>query len=210
MNLRDDAIEVTGNGTASGPPDLVLLDLRLQRDADGVADALNQVSAATEAMLGAAREGHGLRTSRTQGLGVNPRFDQTGNPAAGFTAWTQVRLELDGTERVGDLIPALAAASGDAMSIDNLSLGMADPEPLLQRAREAAFGDARSRAEQFATLAGRTLGTVLAVVDSPEIAPGPWGRQAAFAKDTASGMPIEAGEHSVTATVTVRWALGVR
>lgn len=204
--LPDDAIEVTGAGTAAGTPDLVLLDLRLQASADTVAGALTAVEQATRTMLDSARAGEGLRSSQTLSLGVRQRTDEQGPSATGFTAYGQVRLEVLGAEQVGELIPGLATAVGDALAIDNLSLGVADPEPLLRQARDAAFADARSRAEQYAALAGRSLGHVLAVVDSPPSGPGPVGRGV---RAEMASMPVEAGQHTVGASVTVRWALGV-
>lgn len=204
--LRDDAIEVTGVGTAAATPDLVLLDLRLQASADTVARALTAVEQATRAMLHSARSSEGLRFSQTLSLGVRQRTDEQGRPATGFTADSQVRLEVLGAEQVGELIPGLATAVGDALAIDNLSLAIADPGPLLRRARDAAFADARSRAEQYAALAGRSLGHVLTVVDSPASGPAPVARGP---RAEMASMPVEAGQHTIGASVTVRWALGV-
>ncbi len=210
MTLGDDAIEVTGTGAASTTPDLVLLDVRLQQDADSVADALNAVSEATATMLGHARSAAGFRSAATQGIGVHQRHDNTtGLPIRSYTAYSTVRVEVLGADQVGDLIPRLARSVGDALSIDNLSLGVAEPAPLMVRAREAAFGDARARAEQYAALAGRPLGAVLSVQDTLVGGlPGPAGREMAMAKDVGGAMPVESGAHTVTASVTVRWALG--
>ena len=86
---------------------------------------------------------------------------------------------------------------------------MADPAPLLERARTAAFEDARAKAEQYAA------------PRRPAARPGAAGHRGAgprdarcrrfaakAAMDVGGGMPVEAGESTVTATVTVRFGLG--
>ena len=111
-------------------------------------------------------------------------------------------------DRVGDLIKALAGAAGDAFGLDDVTLDVADPAPLLERARTAAFEDARAKAEQYAALAGRPLGPVLRVTEEPDRGM-PVPRFAAkAAMDVGGAMPVEAGESAVSATVTVRFGLG--
>ena len=77
-----------------------------------------------------------------------------------------------------------------------------------EQARAAAFEDARAKAEQYASLAGRPLGPVLRVTEQPERGiPVPRFAAANAAIDAGAGMPVEAGESTVTATVTVRFSL---
>lgn len=204
-----DTIEVTGTGQAVGSPDLVVLDLRLQAERPSVAEALSTVAQATRAVLDRTAEPRqeGIPAPQTRGLNLHTQHDREGREVVGYTASQQLRLPLGGTELAGEVITALSQAAGDALGIDGLSLTVADPTDLQVRAREAAFQDARERAEQFAALAGRTLGTVRAISDAP-VSHGPQPkmvRAAAFAADAA--MPIESGEHSVSASVTVVWEL---
>ena len=71
-------------------------------------------------------------------------------------------------------------------------------------ARRLAFADASTAAAEYAALAGRVLGPVLALDDSaPTAMPGPMVR-AAKAFDAST--PIRPGQVSVAASVTVRWA----
>lgn len=57
------------------------------------------------------------------------------------------------------------AAAHPGVTIDNVRFAgrLADCEPFESQARSAAFGDARRRAQAIATLAGGTLGPILAV-----------------------------------------------
>lgn len=204
-----DHVEVTGSGAASAVPDVVVLDARVQCEAPDVAGAL---SAATERVVAAlqAAGDHGVadRDRRTTGMGVSTRWDREGRGVVGYTAHQSLRLLVRDRERVGDLIRALAGAAGDAFGLDGVTLEVADPAPLLERARTTAFEDARARAEQFAALAGRPLGPVLRVTEDHDRAQ-PMPRFAASAAmDVGGGMPVEAGESTVTAAVTVRFGLG--
>lgn len=203
-----DTIEVTGQGQATGTPDLVVLDLRIQAERETVAQALTAVADALTAVL-ERTAGHRSGTvppPRTQGLNLFTRHDREGRQVIGYTASQQLRLTLPGTDLAGEVITALSEAAGDALGIDNLSLTVADSADLLVSAREAAFADARNRAAQYAALAGRELGTVRRVRDLPSAGAGPMPKLARMAADGAA-MPVEGGEHTVSAAVTVRWGL---
>ena len=204
-----DHVEVTGSGAASAVPDVVVLDARVQCDAPDVAGALSAATDRVVAALQAAGD-HGVadRDRRTTGIGVSTRWDREGRGVVGYTAHQSLRLLVRDRDRVGDLIRALAGAAGDAFGLDGVTLEVADPAPLLERARAAAFEDARARAEQYAALAGRALGPVLRVTEDHDRAQ-PMPRFAAkAAMDVGGGMPVEAGESTVTASVTVRFGLG--
>ena len=204
-----DHVEVLGSGSASAVPDVVVLDARVQCDAADVAAALGAATRrVTTALQAVADHGVAAADRRTTGMGVSTRWDREGRGVVGYTAFQSVRLLVRDRDRVGELIEALARAAGDAFGLDNVSLEVADPEPLLERARTAAFADARAKAEQYAALAGRPLGPVLRVTEEPDRGM-PVPRFAAKAAiDVGGGMPVEAGESTVSATVGVRFGLG--
>ena len=163
-----DHVEVTGTGTAGAVPDVVVLDARVQCEATDVAGALAAATDRVTAALQAAAD-HGVaeRDRRTTGMGVSTRWDREGREVVGYTAHQTMRLLVRDRERVGHLISALAGAAGDAFGLDGVTLEVADRTPLLERARTAAFEDARAVAEQYATLAGRPLGSALRVTEPP-------------------------------------------
>lgn len=204
---QENTIEVTGTGQASGSPDRVVLDLSIRAERPTVAAALGALQQAMSAVLAVAGKSHrSAGAPRTQGMSVYPQHDSQGQQVIGFTASQQLRLTFAGTDVAGETITALSAAAGDALGIDSVSLTVSDPGPLLDRAREGAFNDAQHRAGQFAGLAGRSLGAVLAVRDSP-VQAGPEPRLFAMTAADSAPMPIAGAEHTVTASVTVRWAL---
>jgi uncharacterized protein YggE len=202
-----DHLETSGRGRAAGVPDVVRLQAGVRCDADDVSGALADAGARASALAQAARD-HGVadRDLRTTGTGVQPRYDKDGTAVAGYTAYQSLSVTVRDRERVGALIEAFAGAAGNALTIEGISLDVADPEPLLTAAREAAFADARTKAEQYAALAGRELGKVVELSDVEAGGPQPRFARMAFASGAAD-MSVEAGEHTVTATVAVRWEL---
>jgi uncharacterized protein YggE len=100
-------------------------------------------------------------------------------------------------------VAAFAGAAGNALTIEHIGLELSDPQPLLARAREAAFADARRKAEQYAALAGRELGKVARLSDV--VSGGAQPRFELMAAGKAADLGVELGENSVTATVAVRW-----
>lgn len=203
-----DHVEVTGSGTASAVPDVVVVDARVQAEAPDVATALAQAAGRVAGALQAAAD-HGVAPAdrRTRGMGVNPRWDREGQGVVGYTAHHAVRLVVRDPDRVGDLVGAMAAVAGDAFGLDGVTLELSDPAPLLVRARAAAFEDARARAEEYAGLAGRPLGQVLTVTEGGGASEPPSPRFARAAMDSGGGMPVEAGESTVSVSVTVRFGL---
>ncbi|CAN5852786.1 hypothetical protein BH24ACT8_BH24ACT8_22220 [soil metagenome] len=208
MDSRDDTIEVTGTGEGSGTPDLVVVDLRIHAEQESVAAALHTISRVLRAVLDAARGSDpDLHPPQTIGLSVHPRHDHEGRSVVGFAAAQQIRFTVPSGERAGELISLVSEAAGDALAVDQLSLAITDPAPPLWQARDAAYAAALDKAQQLAALAGRVLGEVRAITESPAPLGGPFPRAEARAAPGARMVPVEPGEQTLTATVTVRWDL---
>lgn len=200
-------VEVIGTGSASAAPDTVVVEARIQCEARDVATALSATAARTDAAMTAATD-HGIADvdRRTTGMGIGTRWDHPGDRIVGYTAHQTLRLTVRDRDRAGAVLQALAGAAGDALGIDAVALEVADPSPLLRDARAAAFADARTRAEQYAELAGRDLGPVLRVTESAG-SPTPMPRMMAATMDVGAMMPVEPGESTVTTSILVRFGL---
>ncbi|EAP99801.1 outer membrane protein, 28Kda [Janibacter sp. HTCC2649] len=200
-------VEVTGRGASHVVPDLVIVRARLQSDAKDVASALTESSNRTAAALQAASD-HGIeaRDRRTDDVGIHPRHDQNGRKVIGYTAYQAFRLTVRDRDRVGDLLQALAGAAGDALAVDGIEMAADQTEAAVSAARDAAFEDARTRATQFAHLAGTELGKVIRIREGrvDDQMPRPMFARSA---DFAGSMPIEGGTQAISTTVTVRWEL---
>jgi uncharacterized protein len=208
------SVTVTGAGAASAPPDVAVVQVGAECVARHAGEALSQASAAVAAMreiaLAAGVAAADLATSGSQ---LWPDHDHEGRPH-GYRAQLSLTVRIRDLAAASELIPALIESAGDVGRLHSTSLVHSDPVGLAALARDAAFADARVRAEQYAELAGLTLGEVLDIVDVAEGQGGPGffryagaARRGGAMPAAALSMPIEAGTDEVAATVSVRWRL---
>jgi uncharacterized protein YggE len=201
-------VTVTGTGRAAVAPDVVRLDLRVGHDAPDVAAALSGASAGITAVGTVVREqGVADVDIRTLDAGVNQRWDNTGVPV-GFTAQQRLGVTVRELDAVGRILESAAAAVGNALLVDQVRLDVSDRSEGLRQARDAAFADAKAKAEQYAVLADASLGAVLGVAEAGIAPVGGGFKLAAMARDMAGGMPVEGGDLEITTSVTVTWELG--
>ena len=208
MSKQRRVVQVTGSGKASATPDVVRLALGVTCDGDDVSSALREVGSRVQAIGAAAREQdvRGSDISST-GAGVHPRYDRDGQRVVGYQAFHRLGVLVRDVDRVGAVVDAVAAVAGNSLSVDSIQLDLSDVSVLQEESRSAAFLDARSQGRPDAALSDARLGDVLSVVEGAVAggAPRPMMRMAMAAADSA--MPVEAGEQTITATVTVTWAL---
>jgi uncharacterized protein YggE len=136
---------------------------------------------------------------------VDPK-DQ--NAPNGFDVFETLAVTIRNLSDAGATISDAAAAGGDATRINGVSFAVDDRAALLHQARDAAFADAKAKAEQYAKLAGRSLGKVSMITEGQSNDGGgvvyPMERSAMSA---GSPVPIAAGSQDVTLTTTVTWEL---
>ncbi len=200
-------VQVTGTGRATATPDVVRLALGVRCDGDDVSSALREAGGRVQA-IGEAVRRLGVESAdiASTGAGVHPRFDRDGQRVVGYQADHRLSVVVRALDQVGAVVDAVSSVAGNALSVDSIQLDLSDASGLRDEARSSAFLDARAKAQQYAALADATLGAVLFVIQgSARGAPGPGPRMAMAV--AASPMPVEAGEQTVTASVTVTWAL---
>ncbi|WP_205474661.1 SIMPL domain-containing protein [Nocardioides sp. SYSU D00038] len=192
-------VTVTGRGAARAVPDSAVVRLAATHRAVGLGDALAGAESTRAAIVSAA----GGLTVGSQDLSVWPARDDQGRPA-GFEARHALVVSCPGLDRASELLTRLAAEVGDRLTVDGVQLEVSDTTTGRTAAREAAMADARARAEHLAGLAGATLGEVQRVVEDAPAGPGPALHELAAAK---TDVALEPGETTVTAAVTVTFAL---
>jgi len=198
-------VEVTGVGSAATTPDRLRAQLAAVSGASTVAQAFSGASDAMQAMLAVLRE-HGVADDdlRSTGIRVHSDHEHRGIRAR-FEAHMSIEALLRDIDSAGTALSAAVEAGGDASRVHGISLDSSAAEEAIVQAREAAWADATAKAEQYAELAGRSLGAVLTVRELG----GGRGRPMAFSGEAvpASGAPIEPGTHGFHAAITIRWEL---
>lgn len=205
-------VTVTGFGRVSARADSMLVHLGVQGEGDDVATALDAAGQALPRVTAALRAGGVAdRDLATTSISVEERYDHSKNRQSGYVCRNELRVVLRDLSASGRLLRDVATAGGDALRIHGVSLQIADVSTLAVQARHAAFTHARLQAEQYAQLARARLGEVLDLHDGASPVPsgygvGTWSRSVSY-QAAEAGVPVEAGELSEQATVTVCWEL---
>lgn len=198
-------VQVIGSGRSEAAPDVVRLSVTAAATRDSMREASAAATEATARVRAAlASAGIAGADAVTQAVRFEPEWRGDGQPQR-FTARQTIGVTSRDVAGAGDLVTALVEAGGDEVAIDQLTFEAADHAALDVAAREAAFADARARAEHYAALAGVGLGAVLAVVEGGGGGM-PVFRAAKMSAD-AGGMALEAGGVAVEVFVTVTWEL---
>jgi uncharacterized protein YggE len=199
-------ITVTGTGSVTATPDTAEWSFGVQTSADTAEVALGANSEAMEQVV-AALEDAGVAGDdlQTQQVSVWPRTSDDGLSIVGYDASNTVRATIHDLQRAGAIVDAAVAAG--ANQVYGPSLTVSDAEASYREAVDAAFDDARARAEAIAEKAGVTLGAPVAIVESGGGGSMPYyGR--AMAEDAAADVAIEPGTQDVGASLTVTFAIG--
>jgi len=147
------------------------------------------------------------RDLQTTGLSVNPNWSSydsssSGSQITGFTASNMLTVDVRALAGLGQVLDA-AVADG-ANTLNGLTFGLTDPRPVLDEARKSAVLDARAKAELIAAAAGVALGPVLSITEGGGYgAPVPMYK----AESAMAAVPVQQGEVSLSASVTIVYAL---
>jgi uncharacterized protein YggE len=200
-------VQVQGVGTTTGTPDVLRVTIGVETGAAGVGEALDAASGAARRVLGALHDA-GVDDSdvRTANVHVSPQYDGNGTNISGYLAGQDLAVTLHDVSTAGATISAAVGAGGDAARLQGISYAIDDDAALRATAREQAFADARATAEQYARLAGRTLGAVV-LVQETVTSSGPVPMAAGDSSAPVEELPIAPGTTDVTVTAEVRWSL---
>ena len=204
-------ITVSGAGQASGTPDVVRVTVGVRVVRESVDEALDAANTATERVLAALDDaGIPAEDRQTRDFSIVPEYggeSPNGAPQiVGYAVSNLIEVRIREIDRVGAILTAVADAGGDDARIQGVSFALENDGEQVAAARQAAFADARTRAEQYADLAGVSLGGLIGITDMTVSSPR--SAEALGAAATAEdAVPIEPGTQQVTVSVTVRWAL---
>lgn len=209
--VSPDRVAVTGTGSSNGAPDTLNVDFRVHVTRPTVQDALDAQAAAARRVLAAlAHAGVPGKRVRTTDLNLDEHYSNSG-VVVGYDASETLRARISPLQTAGRTISSAATAAGNDVTVGGLSFDIADDDALVTSARSEAYDAARAKAEQYAGLAGRTLGRVVSIREHVQrAAPTPYPYADAFLAKAAarSGVPIRGGRQSLSVSVAVVWALG--
>ena len=203
----DSGITVTGAGSAEAPADLLRFTLGVGHDAGDVADAVDTVGTKTAKAIAALRDqGVGADDIHTTGVAVYPQYGTEPAERHSYRASHSISIQTAELDAFGRLLTAAIDAAGNDLMVEQTTFDVADKSALVRRARELAVADARERAEQLARLAGRELGRLQSVEETPAFGPIPFAVRETAAKGAVPlSMSVEPGRQTVEIAVTILW-----
>ncbi|HEY0266553.1 MAG TPA: SIMPL domain-containing protein [Rhizomicrobium sp.] len=204
----DRTLAMGGHGEVKAAPDLVTVTAGVTASAPTARGALAANTARMTGVFQALQKlGVPEKNIQTVNFSVSPQYSNGENNGptrlTGYQVGNEVSVRLEDVSRLGAALDALVAAGANQMN--GISFDIAQPAPLLETARAQAIADAHARAETYARAAGVTLGPILSISEGGgEVRPLRMAAPMAFA---AKGVPVAAGQESVTADVSVVWEI---
>ena len=204
-------ISVSGTGSVFGEPDVAILTLGVEAQADSVGEARAEAAEAMDAMVTVLKdsgvEDSDIQTSR---FSVEPRYNfrDGEQELIGFFVNNLVTVKIRDIDETGTLIDDVVEAGGDLTRVQNLRFTIDDLEELQQEARRLAMENAKSKAETLADAGGVELGAPRSISESGGARALTF-RADAFAAEFAAdaSTPIEVGELEVQIQVQVVYGL---
>jgi len=202
-------ISVSGSGRVSASPDIAVVTLGVETQADEATTAFTENGQQMQALMDALKEAKVVSEDmQTQAVRLYPRYedkqDNAGqNVLAGYTASNIVQVYVRDLETIGGVLDAAVQAGGNR--IQGIRFEISEYAAYLDQAREAAWRDAMHKAQQLANLSGSELGRVITINESSHD-PQPIIERAMLA-DSAGSTPIEAGRQIVEVNVKVTWSI---
>lgn len=221
------SVSVTGSAQVRVQLDLAIVRVGVQTSASEAATALDNNNEQMQALLDALQQaGVAEDDIQTQTIQLQPQYanapqafpPQPVEPAqsetmsdttssapeiTGYIAVNTVEVRTSDLANLGSLLDMIVAAG--ANQIAGIRFDISDANDALTKARDAAWQDARQKAEQLADLAGSELGDVLTISEFSR-GPVPMAEASLAARDV-SAVPVQPGMQDVGVDLQVTWQL---
>jgi uncharacterized protein len=204
-NGQNSGIWVTGEGKVTVIPDVAVLGVGVEAQADTVAQAQDDAATAMNAIKSElASRGIEEKDIKTQYFSIYPvrsYVPDTGEEKlTGYRVTNMLTVKVRKVEDTGTIIDAVATAGGNYIRIDNISFTVDDPIPYQKEARAKALADARDKAEQIADKAALKLGNATFINETTSYYPTPY---QSYGMGLAVPAPVSIVDTSITPGETI-------
>jgi len=201
-------VSVMGSGKAILTPDIAYVNIGVHTEnknaAEAVAANTSQAQKVIDAIKGLGIDSKDIQTTNFS-IYPQQQYDPNGKPTGEITyiVDNSVYVTVRDLDKVGDLLDA--AVQAGANSIGGIQFDVADKTQALSDARQAAVNDARAKAEELASAAGVSLGSVQTIAESTGGYPVPMYdmRAAAPAAMEGAAVPVSPGQMTITVDVNI-------
>ena len=202
-------LTLTGQGSVAVTPDIATVQIGVETNADTARAALAGNSEAAAKIIDALK-GAGLepRDIQTSGFSVSPIYADRksfsdGEPVVrGYRVTNMVTARVRALERLGAVLDQVVDVG--ANRIHGISFGLDDDTEALDRARIAAVEDATRKARIYAEATGVSLARILSISEAGAVVQP---RGAVMMEMARAAVPVEVGETTIGASVTITWEI---
>lgn len=203
-------VQVSGTGRVEVTPDRAQVLFAVETQAETAEGASTRNAARMDAVLAALRDtGMPGLELETRGYSLEPQYRRPDSGDApeidGFRARNNVEATISAPDSVGVVIDAAIAAGANRVA--SLSFLASDTEEARLQALGNAVERARSEAEAIAEALGMSVGRALEVTGGAESPPEPFPMRLEALSLQSSPTPVEPGSQTISANVTIRYAL---
>ncbi|WDR03981.1 SIMPL domain-containing protein [Devosia algicola] len=210
-------IAINGHGEVSAAPDTAYVTSGVTTQGTTAREALDENTAAMAELIATLKDaGIEARDIQTSGFSVSPNYvysDQrtpsgyTQPPKiSGYQVSNSVTVRVRALDTLGGVLDR--AVTVGANTINGVNFAVADPADLYKQARKQAFADALGNAELYAEAANGTLGDIVTIEEAQNYAqPQPYMVKAMAEAAPRADVPVQAGELTFSADVSVKWDL---
>jgi uncharacterized protein len=203
VTTERDTLTVIGEGDVNAAPDTALVDLGVSPKRGTAGDALTAANTEITRLVAAiVAKGVDPSDVQTTSMSVSQTYGCCGN-VSGYQASNGVRVVIHHLSNVALIISTAAQSAGDDIQLGGIAFEFRNNTDQVKAARQAAMGSASDRARQWAALAGRHIGKVLAV---SEVVSGP-PVSSCTSGCGGGGGPVNPGQVTTSVQVTVVYAL---
>ncbi|SJM91476.1 26 kDa periplasmic immunogenic protein [Crenothrix polyspora] len=203
---RPNSIHVSGLGRVSVRPDKADLNLAVEVHTKTAKAAREQAAKAMSVVIDAVKGlGVAEKDIQTSYVSLSPEYAE-GNKIVGYQLSNQLMVCVRDVDKAGTVIDAAVQAGGNATRVQGMSFAVDNSTEALIQARAKAYQDAHSKAEQYAKLAGVTLGRAMHINEGSGVSPAPVPyADGAFMmmKSSAPSTPVQVGEQEVSVNVDI-------
>jgi uncharacterized protein YggE len=170
-----DGINVNGQGTTYGSPDIADVDIGVEVPAPTVGEAREKAATAMDAVLKSIKaNGVADADVRTSQFSVDPQYNYNppapGQPSAptinGYKVTNVVTIRIRKIDTVAKIVDEASVAGGNFVVVRRMAYGMLDQKKLQTQARDLAVKEAKERADELAGLNGRKVGKAIQINES--------------------------------------------
>jgi hypothetical protein len=204
-------ITVSGDGKATGKPDVAMLTLGVSKLANTVDAARNGAAASLDAMI-TSMTANGIAKDdiQTVQFNISPEYaNQDGKQTlTGFRVSNVVSAKIRDITQTSKVVDDAVTAGGNDVQVQNIAFTIDKPDDLNMQARQAAVADAKAKAQTLATAAGVALGAPISISEGSVVTPLPF--SPGVATNAGAGTPstpIEPGTQDVTDSVSITWSI---